>query len=164
MKNPAIGTNRIVQTDQIQPEKVEVRTPDAGSPPHGRGVADTGSQHAHPVQQGQARAAGLRNVLEQKTRASETKTPASAGVVIKYASDQRTVRRARSEHPEDVVPLDEEIHQLTGESPNKSRDTQLRRKQVLAQRRQVDRGFKSVKPERDDHSADLMLDGWGDDH
>lgn len=170
MKNPAIVTNRLVQTRQTghtgstHLDKIEVRNNDAESPLQGSDVATTGSRHAMPVQQGQARATSLRNVLEQKNRSTEAKTPASVGVVIKYASDQRAARRARSEHPEDVVPLDEEIHQLTGESPNKSRATQQRRKEVLAQRRQVDRGFRSLAPERDDHSADLTLDGWGDDH
>lgn len=164
MKTPVIGTNRIAQTDPIQHDNIKVRTNEAGLNPGGNVDANAGSRHSLPVQQGRARAANLRNVLKQKTSATETKTAAPAGVVIKYASDQRAARRARSAHPEDVVPLDEEIHQLTGESPNKSRETQERRKEVLAQRRQVDRGFKNVRPEREDQSADLMLDGWGDDH
>lgn len=161
MKNQAISGYRI---NHPQPGKTEILVKDTAPVPQSKSSTDTTAPHSLPLQQGQARAAGLRRTLEQNTRPAEFKTASKAGVVIKYALDQRTGRRQRADHPEDVIPLDEEIHHLTGEFPSKSRETQQRRKQVLAQRRQVDRGFKSAMPERAEHDVDLMADSWGDDH
>ena len=174
MKNPAVNVQRI---NPIQPTSTE--TPLSNQLPTAKADSPTKSINSTatrgvPVQQGQSRAAGLRLALAQNgassstpatsTKATNPVQAASAGVVIKYAPDQRNARRARSDHPEGVMPLDEEIHHLTGEFPTKARETQQRRKQVLAQRRQVDRGFKSLAPERLEHDADLMTDSWGDDH
>lgn len=174
MKNPAVNALRI---NPIQPTSTEAPVSNHVPAPKADNSSKAPTSTATrgvPVQQGQSRAAGLRLALAQhgassSTHATSTKATnpvqaASAGIVIKYAPDQRNARRARSEHPEGVMPLDEEIHHLTGEFPTKARETQQRRKQVLAQRRQVDRGFKSLAPERLEHDADLMTDSWGDDH
>ena len=116
--------------------------------------------HGLPVHDGRARAAGLRKTLEENAVGSETKAPAAAGTVIKYPADLRTGRRQRAEATEDLMPLDEEIHHLNGTR----RNAQQERKLVLAQRRQANRGFKSVVVERTEQTDDLVTEGWGDDH
>jgi hypothetical protein len=157
MKSPAITGNRLPAQQATAPkpatqsvEQTQVSTPTPNDKPL------QGSQ----FQQGRARAASLRQALEQNTPAVERKPLPAARTVIKYPADQKSTRRQRTESHEDLMPLDEEIHQLNGSRRNVQQD----RKQVLAQRRQANRGFKNISQQRTEPVDDLAIEGWGDDH
>ncbi len=157
MKSPALTGNRIPASHATTTETTEKKaTTQHVRPPV---VQDKPAQSLQ-LQHGRARAAGLRQALEQNAPAVEHKTLPAAGVVIKYPTDQKSTRRQRSESHEDLMPLDEEIHHLNGSRRNVGQD----RKQVLAQRRQANRGFKTITPQRTEFVDDLAIEGWGEDH
>ncbi len=157
MKSPVITGNRVTTLRPAAPEPAEKKVTASelsGSPHHDKSLQ--GAQ----FQQGRSSAARLRQALEQNAPAVERKPLPAAGVVIKYPADQKSTRRQRSDSHEDLMPLDEEIHHLNGSHRNAQQD----RKQVLAQRRQANRGFKTVSPQRTEPVDDLAIEGWGDDH
>lgn len=156
MKNPTITANRVNLSHPVALEPTEQKAAlSVATPTH----QDKPLQ-GNPLQQGRARAASLRQVLEHKATVVENKPLPAAGTVIKYPTDQKSTRRPRSESHEDLMPLDVEIHQLNGSK----RSVQQDRKQVLAQRRQANRGFKNVVTQRNEPADDLAMEGWGDDH
>lgn len=157
MKSPLITGNHVtnLRPAAAEPAENKVATPDVG----GSVQRDKSLQGAQ-FQQGRSSAARLRQALEQNAPAVERKPSPAAGVVIKYPADQKSTRRQRSESHEDLMPLDEEIHHLNGSRRNVQQD----RKQVLAQRRQANRGFKTVTSQRTEPVDDLAIEGWGDDH
>ena len=157
MKQPAITGNRVNASQHVVPQSAEKNT---ALPAHHSDNSNAAPTPRMQSQQGQARAASLRLELEQRAAATGRKVSSTTGTVIKYAPDQRSARRQRAETSDDVMPLDEEIHHLNGSR----RNVQQERKQVLAQRRLANRGFKNVTPDRAEHIDDLVTEGWGDDH
>lgn len=159
MKNQAVTGNRLNTSQPAAPEPAVKNTPLPSASASGP-ASNHKHLHGAQLQQGGARAAGLRQTLEQNAAGVEAKAPAAAGTVIKYASEQRAGRRQRAEPGEDVMPLDEEIHHLNGSR----RLVQLDRKAVLEQRARAKNGFKNVRPERTEHTDDLVTEGWEEDH
>ena len=165
MSSLPIPGNRVPTTGVVAPEPT-AKSNTASTVPQ---ASDRANHEKSPsdqpmrqmqLQQGRSRAAGLRQALEQNAAGIERKTAPAAGTVIRYPTEAKISRRQRAEHGEDVIPLDEEIHQLNGSCRNVQQD----RKQVLAQRRQANRGFKTVILEHNEPADDLVAEGWGDDH
>lgn len=160
MKPPVISAHQVTTSSVSTAESAakEIPLTPANSPANHAIQLTEQTPHGLPFQQGRARAAGLRQALEQNAPAAERKL--AAGTVIKYPADQKNARRQRAEPGEDLMPLDEEIHHLNGSRRNVQQD----RKQVLAQRRQANRGFKNVMLEHTEPAEDLVSEGWGEDH